>query len=597
MGSYLSTNQAHASSLEEEEEHERKSIFAKLAGRVEEGAHRIRVERAIKGLGVSSGSEEILREMSSPVTNFFLANFPGQLITAKEAGALSNLDIDFIDDKGEQKFSLGWKEVNSCDKSYDKEWKKEFIPAVSNTLAEGVTINRIAEDTFDGAGVPLPAKILQKLTKSATIFPNDDNIVFFMSREEADTYLKDLKLVNFDEGGCAPVPYNDWGDMTSDESVPQLFFRALGATHLELQTGPSSRPELGVIEVNMDFMADYDVRDAFRPYGATVYFDKNQKLTAIYDPYKKTVVKPGDDAWEATKFLAKTSGFVLGNVRKHLTECHCLASNSMSKSSLKNLPPNHPIRRLLNVFTYRANATNNDAVGMVVSKRGLVERFTGFASMDQAYKGAYEASNVFEPFPKRSLIPELLEMSKCGNLPYHKDGCEYYDIVATLVTKWLKCAGDSASDEYAKAFYDEIKADSVGQKYEIPDYDGDDSMIALISQCIFAVTAWHEMAGNLIDYTNDPFGCGGRVVDGATSCDVQGFTTGLIVTASTGGTVPMLMTDYANYFGEDGAPAWERMQWDAFICDLKAQSKKVQGSRSEEFKLFDPANMESSVSV
>ena len=580
-----------------EEEAEERGFFEKVSDKVASKKKQVRVDLAIKALKASGSTEKILREMSSPVTNLFLLMFPSALITAKESGALSNLEVDFIDDDGEQKFSLGWKEASCTDKGYDKEWEKVFIPGVSNTLAEGVTINRIAEDTFDGAGQATAEKITARLTKSAKIYPNDDNIVFFKDREEADTYLKDLKLTNFDEGGCAPVSYNDWGDMTSDESVSRFFFRALGATLLELQTGPSTRPELGVIEVNLDFMAEFDVREAFRPYGCTVYFDKDQKLTAIYDPYKKTVVKPGDAAWDASKFLAKTSGFALGNIRKHLTECHCIASNSMTKASLKNLPPNHPIRRLLNVFTYRANATNNDAIGMVVSKKGLVERFTGFASMDQAYKSAYEASNVFEPFPKRSMIPELLEMSKNGKLAYHKDGCDYYDIVAKLVKQWLKCAGDSASDEYAKAFYDEIKADSVGQKYEIPDYDGDDSMIALISQCIFAVTAWHEIGGNLIDYTNDPFGCGGRVVDGATSCDVQGFTTGLIVTASTGGTVPMLMTDYANYFGEDGAPAWERTNWDAFICDLKDQSKKVNCLRSEEFKLFDPANLESSVSV
>jgi len=237
-------------------------------------------------------------------------------------------------------------------------------------------------------------------------------------------------------------------------------------------------------------------------------------------------------------------------------------------------------------------------MGLVVSKRGLVERFTGFASTDQVYKGAFEANNVFEPFPKRKLVPELIEMSESGKLPYHKDGCEFYAIVEKLVTEWLKEAGNSASDEYAKGFYNEIKADTVGTKYEIPNYDGDDSMVALISQAIFAVTAWHEIAGNLIDYTNDPWGMGGRVVEGATSCDVQGFTTGLIVTASTGTTVPKLMADYSKYFGEDGAPKWEKNLWDAFIGELKVQSTKLQNSdRSVEFKMFDPANLEASVSV
>jgi len=583
--------------IAEEEAEEEKGFFDRISSKVDERKRSARNAIAIKALGATGSTKDILTEMSSPATNFFLKAFPDKLIKDKTSTAKSDLNVDFIDENGEQKFSLGW-ESTCGSKGYDQKWKKKFIAEVSNKLADGVTITRITEDTFDGAGTTIDKKIVQKLTKSSKIYPNDDNIVFFKDREQFNTYIKDLKLQSFDEGGCAPNPYNDWGDKTTDESVSRFFFQAIGATHLELQTGPSTRPELGVIEVNLDFMAEYDVRDAFRPCGATVYFDKDQKLTAIYDTHKKTVVKPGDAAWESTKFLARSSGFALGNVRKHLIETHMTASNSTTRATINNLPPNHPIRRLLNVFTFRANATNNDAMGLVVSKRGLVERFTGFASTDQVYKGAFEANNVFEPFPKRKLVPELIEMSESGKLPYHKDGCEFYAIVEKLVTEWLKEAGNSASDEYAKGFYNEIKADTVGTKYEIPNYDGDDSMVALISQAIFAVTAWHEIAGNLIDYTNDPWGMGGRVVEGATSCDVQGFTTGLIVTASTGTTVPKLMADYSKYFGEDGAPKWEKNLWDAFIGELKVQSTKLQNSdRSVEFKMFDPANLEASVSV
>jgi hypothetical protein len=64
--------------------------------------------------------------------------------------------------------------------------------------------------------------------------------------------------------------------------------------------------------------------------------------------------------------------------------------------------------------------------------------------------------------------------------------------------------------------------------------------------------------------------------------------------------MPSMMAEYPNFFGAGGAPAYEREVWNVFVNKLKAQSVKVKNAdakRDVEFKYFDPARFECSVSV
>lgn len=574
------------------------NLKAGIAVKTAETVLAARVGIALTVLKLSDSSEDILKEMSSPIVNFLIMAFPSALIKAKEEGAMHASDLDAVEEEDER-FVLGWK--NSGGTGFHQQWTQMFVPSVVTELGDHVTIKRIREDSYH-QDILKADEVMAKLTKSTVLYPIEDNIVHFKNPEEANLFIKDCKLTSFDKGGCAPNTYNTWGDKTSDESLSRFFFHGLGATMLEYQTGPSTRPDLGPIEISMDFMTEFEVREGFRPYGATLYFDNNQNVTAIFDSHKKKLVKPGDDAWESTKFLAKSSGLAISNIRKHLLETHLTAANQMAYASAKYLPPNHPIRRLLNVFTFNTHRVNDGAMQILITERGLLHRFTAFSKMNQVFDSAKKANNLFQPFPTRYLRPELIKQSSLGKLPFHKEGCEYYAIVEKFVKAWVKESGSMVTDKYAQDFYNDIKLESIGCKYELPEFSKS-AMIDLLAAGIFGVTAWHELTGNLIDYTNDPFAMGGRVVDGATSSDVQGFAVALLVTAATGGTVPVLMAKYRNYFGMDGAPQWERLVWDDFQLDLTEQSKCVSDresgdtKRKFEFKLFNPENFEASVSV
>ena len=583
-----------------------KKIMAKAIEELQERRSGIDMKLLdVVGLSLSNSSIAVLEGLNDPNLNLFLAFIPNTIISANKEPE-TNKDIDIYDENGgEQKFSLGWK---STGEGYDQQWKKKLIPAISIELAEDLSVKRIRKDAFTGA-TPLHEVGILELSKSSVLYPLEDKIAFFNNEAEANQLINDVKLQSIKHDGANPNTYNDWGDQTTDEHLSRFFFHGLGAVLLEQQTGPSTKAELGPIEINMDFMADLAVREGFRPYGATLYFDEDQKVTGIYDTHKEILVKPGDeDAWERAKFLAKSSALALITAREHLLDTHLTGSNYLSFSSIKHLPPNHPIRRLMNIFTYNANRVNDNAMSILVPENGLFHRFTAFEyeSMVKVFKTGFATSNIFEPFPKRNMRPELLELSKGDKLPYHKEGCEYYDIVEKFVREWLKEDGDSAKDEFARAFYSEIRDASMGSKYELPEFEKEDAMVDLLSQGIFTVTAFHEIVGTTIDYTSDPWAMAMRVVDdeaGSTAADVQSFMLFLLVTATTGKKVPMLMKPYSNYFGKDGAPKWERKHWKNFMRDLRTQSFRIRRKecgiirRKPEFKFFDPKRFESSVSV
>merc|ERR1712038_994572 len=224
--------------------------------------------------------------------------------------------------------------------------------------------------------------------------------------------------------------------------------------------------------------------------------------------------------------------------------------------------------------------------------------------MEMLFDIAYESSIAFEPFTKRKIKnPAVEKLATEGFFPYLADGREYYDIVIDMVTEWLDKAGDQASDEYARDFYDAMKAASKGQSYEIPDYSHE-NMIDVVSQIIFTVTAYHELIGHVPDYTDSPFKSGFRSPrNSPLAVDVQSFYLMAFISASTSVPAPQLMAYFKNFIGVgEGSNEWEKEVWIKFIADMAIQAKKVQEDDrtkddDSEWKYYDPTLFECSVSV
>lgn len=339
-----------------------------------------------------------------------------------------------------------------------------------------------------------------------------------------------------------------------------------------------------------------------RPYGARIYFNTDQKATAIYDYHKDLLVKPGDEGWKEAKWVAKTTAFTLHTTGEHLMWGHLIVANTVTMAMTLKLPPSHPIRRLLTIFTYRSNTINDQAFATLVPECSTLQRATAFEYPEfvKVFEHTYRTSTAFMPFGEREMIPELQKLSDDGKFPVWSEGKAYYDLVFAFTKKWVAASGDAASDEYAKAFYEELQTLNEGQSYDLPDFESEDAMAKLLAQTVFTVTAWHELVGTIIDYAAAIDGAGTRLVEGTSQADPQAYLDNLIICAVTGMKMPMLAKPFSNYFGKDGAPEWEAKEWNSFVEDLLAQSKAVkedEAKREFEFKFFDPARFECSISV
>jgi len=544
----------------------------------------------VDGGKLSPITREALRKMD-PLTLVVLIALPPTLIK-NNLNPYTHADI-YTSEVGD----VAWRKVG---KSFS-DWKrvKNVKEITQHHFSENFNPSILIEDDFFGSQTCLRSLIGKGVT-STFIFPMMDK-TYFASNEVATQIRIDFGLVT---GRILPEPYKPEFHMKSDEEFSRIFFNGIACP---LMTAPQENPhsDLGPFIVDMGFLYDLEVRPGFRRYGARVHFNQDQQVSAIYDYQKRFLFKPGSDGWEAAKFFAKVNAFLLVTAREHLIQSHFIMSNTMTRESTLELPPSHPIRRLLTIFTFRTTNVNWNAFSVLAPKDGLLHRATGleYDSMRQLFGKAYESSKIYQPFPDWKVDPAVEVLSDNGKFPYLSEGIEYYNIVQKFVSDWIDKSGDAVNDVQSMAFYENVKKSTEGQAYELPEYTSKQNMVDLITQHIFTVTAFHELVGGVVAYiisTDDRAGF--RVVEDEyeTRVDLQSFLLAMIIGATTSVRMPQLMNEFKDYFGAGGAPGWERDVWNNFLVELEEQSRKVQdanASREVKFKYFDPAVLECSISV
>lgn len=501
-------------------------------------------------------------------------------------------------------------ETSECDLGWTKngdgfdDWTPIVgFKTIDEKVSKNFTVTTLDEDDFfqkrEGSGLEFLKKIIFKLYQMA--FPLCDCIVKSPSDEVAAQLLKDLHL---NVGMGMPESYNTNFDLQSDESFSRMFFYGIGAPLLAAQEEVSGTyfQRFGPFQVDMP-IHNLKVRKGFRPYGARVYFNKDQCVVAIFDYAKSKYFYPNHTStWEQAKCLAKVTAMVIVTAQEHLASTHLIVANSATVASTLELRPSHPIRRLLTIFTFNSTEINKGAFKMLVPKEMLLHRGTGleYDSIIELFDCAFKKSIAFKPFSDRDVIPELRKLSNGNKFPYINQGEEYYEIVRSFVSEWLISSGEEAYDEEAINFYNRIKKSTEGQAYEIPNYSSLSDMIDVCSQIIFTVTAYHELVGTVVDYSRLPNRAGFRLCYDEKQTDIQGFLIQALITSTTNIEMPLLMSPYEKFFGAEGAPKWEIEVWGQFMSNLTEQSIRVQkqnNSRDVEFHSFDPQNFECSVSV
>lgn len=246
-----------------------------------------------------------------------------------------------------------------------------------------------------------------------------------------------------------PDSYNTDFNMQSDESFSRIFFHGMCAPLTMVQeevTNPEHK-KYGPYMVDLTYAADWKIRepDMFKKFGARIHFDENQMVSAIYDSDTEKLVLPGNSDWEAAKMQAKVTGVSITTVREHFAQTHLMVANDSSREVVLQLHPEHPIRRLLAIFTYNTVSVNQNAAGALVPERSNIHRALPFDYKDgilPLLENTRRTSVAYQPFPYREIknkaLKNLTEHGKSG-FPYYNEGCEYYSMKAAI-NNWNQSA-------------------------------------------------------------------------------------------------------------------------------------------------------------
>jgi len=354
-----------------------------------------------------------------------------------------------------------------------------------------------------------------------------------------------------------------------------------------------------VYVVRFNFMQRYEVRKDCAVPGGDAYFSKDGKIIRINIHGKDYY--PGKASWQAAKFHFRSSGLICVTLMDHFAQCHVLVGNAACRSTRGILKYNHPLRTLLQPFTFGISAVNRSGYPVLFKQRGLFQRVSPFTKrgydrimMDGVFNFRYGG---FPDQLKARGVYGFATEKDTGYL-FGSDGLQLWNIFNDFVQRYLDKVGTIKwNDKQVQEWSKELRRSIPG--FKIPLIERQEDLVELITYLIWNGTAYHEAVGNVKEYLRDPNFCATRWRPGDVSASVQNsFQTSLIAIMTSVRTPPLLDKNcYAHMFeGEEkGKQVMERLQKDLrqFSDDMVERNKFLDFA----FNTFNPTNLEISVAI
>lgn len=386
--------------------------------------------------------------------------------------------------------------------------------------------------------------------------------------------------------------------------------KGTGVVECELPSGVEV-PEETAFVLDLTTMAKYAVREGFACYGGCAFFAKDKRLLAIYNcQSRRLLTAPSYHSleWENAKFTIKASIISMATLREHLMYCHWIVSNRCGISSREELHADHPVRRILALFTFRSGSINFTSTITLMQENMLLHRASPLEQ--HGVLDAFEdmaATWRFQTFPEMAAAKEIPEEDGDDvSLPYLEDGTACWAVFHRFFTSYIDLyygegeAGDRAvqNDPEIQAYWGSLERvssvrwqpEEPGQEYARPGelmgaIEGEGrsfvgkfngyglpnalcdkaAIINQLTHTAFWVCGMHEFAGNIVEYFESPNFCATKVYANGpngpntqTQADVQTFLQNLCVVGSTGYKLPDLVSDWKSLLLEDDCGADER---------------------------------------
>lgn len=148
-------------------------------------------------------------------------------------------------------------------------------------------------------------------------------------------------------------------------------------------------------------------------YGSRPHFDDDQNVTA--NSWSLAIA-----TGKKLIFQIKLTTALVTTGREHLSWSYLLCANQVVRANENMLPLCHPIRRLLNVLTFRTNFFQQFCGSIFVASWQYILRGSGltYDSLQTLMDLDGKASNVFKPFGDQELPPKMQEL-------IYKECCTY----------------------------------------------------------------------------------------------------------------------------------------------------------------------------
>jgi hypothetical protein len=364
-------------------------------------------------------------------------------------------------------------------------------------------------------------------------------------------------------------------------------------------------------------------REGFAQMGADMFFDQDGHPIMIRTPAGVDIWKQQamSKTWQYWKFVWRSTAFLKVTLVDHLWATHFTAANSLTGACREALPQQHPLRRLMAMFTYNTVGVNTAALHQLLGPRALLQRSTPFADFHEVSKVA-EASipsleQIFGPFLDATHRDRL--HPKVKESPFYSEGQVLFDSLSELVHgffdlyKW--CSGDALIDSDIIRFFDRVKSWSMYTNHAAADSDA--KFLALYSdsgslQCqgvqkwitthFFHVTGYHRHVGTVSDTAADPDFASWSWLPGEAHGKPRQHVQLSLISASTATTWPKLSEDYGHLVEGIEKESEAKAVFQGFhakMVQLKEREDQLNSNRDPRTPYLEmhPDYVESSVAV
>lgn len=393
-----------------------------------------------------------------------------------------------------------------------------------------------------------------------------------------------------------PQRDSSYTDLSSDESMTRLAFAGFVAYRVRRCTATANTPVSAVWVADFSHLGDLAVRHGFERYGATAWFDGQQRPICIHWCHGNCTVLPGDANWQHAKFVWRCSAFLAITITDHLVSTHLLVSNAVSYAARTSLVLSHPLRRLIKPFSFRTAQVNYVATFTLVPERAVIHR-TWALTNESLLTALERATQQAITTPFSQLFASLDIDVDDHRHPFMTDALRLYNVIHQFVAEYVCLYYDEGSlhtDKQLTDFFHNVRA--AAPILHTPVKLTLSSFVDFLTHFIWTVIGLHEGVGGVVEYLLDPSFLSAKIRPGSELADVDSFLQLLCLIAQTGTKNPSVLDDFSHLFTDEPGRACF-LSFQENLRKLSSEIRGINAQREWRCSTWDPSSLECSVSV